>query len=382
MSAFDANKLLAILADALLKEPRGLGRAGALPVAWASTRGAVRKDNQDRIAVARAASGLTVAVLADGMGGMKDGGRAAAIAAGAVMARCLSSASTSIAPLLTDAMHFANSQVFRVLGGGGGAAVVAAAWLNDAGYIVHAGDARAYGIEANGSVGQLTVDDTVSAQLQSMGRAVSPGARQDGPLLQFVGVGEGLEPHVTEIPEGRRALILASDGVYGIGAPILSWLATRVNHLQDLPERLITASEWNGGADNGTAIVIGFPSAPALLDGSTHIWLPGSQMIMFAEPVRVEASAARPEQKTEKKSVVAQAHAKAAGKKRGRRDSPRSTSRKSKPRAPDAAGEPVERRLPISVSFESVDAAADKPSTTRGAEPEPHASQKRIAEES
>ena len=71
MSQTAVQNGLATLLQAITREPKGSGRA-SMPTAWASAKGLVRPENQDRLIVARS-SDLVFAVLADGMGGMRDG---------------------------------------------------------------------------------------------------------------------------------------------------------------------------------------------------------------------------------------------------------------------------------------------------------------------
>jgi hypothetical protein len=102
-----------LLERSLTREPRGAGRAAGPTVAWASTRGLVRTESQDRIGVVRSGSGLIVAVLADGKGGMRDGARAAIIATAAMATHCAGSPTANVESVLSEALRFANEQVFR-----------------------------------------------------------------------------------------------------------------------------------------------------------------------------------------------------------------------------------------------------------------------------
>ena len=95
----DSKSLIELLFRALSREPKGIGRA-IPPVAWASTRGLVRKENQDRLLVARSPGGLMIAIVADGMGGMRDGSQAAALSAAAVAAHCMLSQASAIDSML------------------------------------------------------------------------------------------------------------------------------------------------------------------------------------------------------------------------------------------------------------------------------------------
>ena len=87
MSQTAVQNGLEILLQATTREPRGSGRA-SMPIAWTSAKGLVRQENQDRLIVA-SSSDLVFAVLADGMGGMRDGARAASVAASATASWCM-----------------------------------------------------------------------------------------------------------------------------------------------------------------------------------------------------------------------------------------------------------------------------------------------------
>ena len=281
----DTKRLLDLLSRALAREPKGIGRA-IPPVAWASTRGHVRAENQDRLLVARSPAGLVVAIVADGMGGMRDGSQAAALSAAAVAARCMVSQATALDSMLVDALHFANDEVFGVLHGKGGAALAVAASSSAGRYIAHVGDARAYHVDSAGDLTQLTVDDTVAAQLQCLGKASSTEAKSDSRLLQFVGFGAGLEPHVRTVPTDGRALLLTTDGIYGIPTTVLKWVVNGTGRLQLLAERLMLASEWNGGHDNATIVAVSFGNGPGTQGPheGVEFWLPGEHLVVVPTP--------------------------------------------------------------------------------------------------
>jgi len=59
---------------------------------------------------------------------------------------------------------------------------------------VNVGDSRIYGISASKQTTQLTLDDTLAGYL---GRRESKGANiSEKGLVQFVGMGDGIEPHI------------------------------------------------------------------------------------------------------------------------------------------------------------------------------------------
>lgn len=288
-----------ILVRMAAREPSSKGRTSPLPVAWASTRGTSRQDNQDRLIVGLAPPGLAFAVLADGMGGMKEGARAAALAVGAAAAFCFENATSALDRVVAGALHFANDEVFRVLRGDGGAAVVLVAWKDGARFVAHAGDTRLYSVAGPDGppIKQLTIDDTLDAELARLGRRREGAPELHRGLVQFIGVGPDLEPHVVAVPDGSRGLLLSTDGVHSIPSAILEWIVHSAAHLQLIPERLVTASEWHGGRDNATAIVVGLQNgAPADSVGSADFWVAGERVaVAIAAPPQVPA-------KTEAKS--------------------------------------------------------------------------------
>ena len=347
----DIKSLVEVLFQALAREPKGIGRA-IPPVAWASTRGLVRKENQDRLLVTRSLGGLTIAIVADGMGGMRDGSQAAALSAAAVAARCMLSQASAIDSMLTDAIHYANGEVFRVLHGKGGAALVVSASSSAGRYIAHVGDARAYHVDSAGHLTQLTVDDTVGAQLQCLGKASSIEANSDSRLLQFVGFGAGLEPHVRTVPTDGRALLLTTDGIYGVPTVVLEWVVNGTDRLQLLAERLMLASEWNGGHDNATVVAVSYGNGTEAQESREDVefWVPGGHHIVVSTPnQRIQTADAAPVEQKQPKS------------------SPRKKSRATKARAKrrvadkEASADQAERQLPI-VTFD------DEPKADAGLE--------------
>ena len=347
MPQIDTGSVFDMLRRTLAEEPEGVGRATP-SIAWASTRGSVRKENQDRILVARSPTGLVVAVVADGMGGMRDGSRAAAIAVATVAEHCMLSQTTDPYSMLRDALNRANEQVFRVLRGEGGAALVVLAWTPNGHHIAHVGDARAYQIEGDGDLSLLTTDDTVAAQLQCLRQGSSPEVNSDNRLVQFVGVGTGLQPHVAAVPPHGRGLLLATDGIYGVPSSVLNWIVKGTEDAQLVAERIVATSEWSGGHDNATAVVVNFRSGSGtqekLLLGVEY-WAPGERLLCartIRPPVSDPVGA----------SSVQQQPASSAGKKR------RNTNRRRKGRATAPRHEEPQRELPI-VTFEEGPAKDD-----------------------
>ena len=283
----ERKTLLQLLYQALAHDPEGIGRA-IPPIAWASTRGHVRGENQDRLLIARSPTGLVVSVVADGMGGMRDGSHAAVLSVAAVATSCMTSSATKLEDMLVDALHFANDEVYKTLHGEGGAALAVAALSTTEHHIAHIGDARVYHVDRANDLTQLTVDDTLAAQLQCLGRS-STEPHRDTRLVQFAGLGPDLEPHVSEAPKDGRALILTTDGIHGVPSSVFKWIVKSTDRLQLLAKRLTLASSWDGGHDNATVVAIGLdngtgPQAPL---GSHEFWIPGKDLVVFGPQRRI-----------------------------------------------------------------------------------------------
>jgi PPM family protein phosphatase len=358
------DSLQEVLERALARDPSGRGRA-SIPVTWASTAGLHRKENQDRVLAGRNPSGVSIAVLADGMGGLEDGGRAAIIAASAVAARALQSRINRVAALAEDAIHFANQQVFSALGGRGGAAVVLAAWAGAEFAVVHAGDARAYAIDHEGFPLQLTVDDTVAGQFERLGR--ERPAHPNRGLLQFVGVGSDLEVRAQGLVTRPRGVILTSDGVHGMPGEVFRWAVHTATHLQALTDRLVLMSDWNGGTDNASAVCIGSQNGNEYRgpDG-IECWVPGDHVVFIAELRSRELPAAPPPRTTS--PVRDRQFQEPKPKKRAFRPkkAAKKTNRASTKPAPAT---PPTHTLPIEITFEPGDNEAQQEGQPQGTRP-------------
>lgn len=355
MSDGQKGSLQDVLEKALAKEPSGRGRA-SIPVTWASSAGLQRKENQDRVVAGRSPSGVSIAVLADGMGGLEDGGRAAIISASSAAARALQSWHPRVEMIAEDAIHFANQQVFNALRGRGGAAVVLAVWAGHDFAVVHAGDARAYTIDVDGFPIQFTVDDTVAGQFEHLGR--ERPAHPDRGLLQFVGVGSDLEVRAQGLVTRPRGVILTSDGVHDMPPEVFRWAVHRATHLQALADRLVQMSDWNGGSDNASAVCIGNQNGSEQRNpDAIECWVPGDHVVFVGErpfrglpvqppPPRVTAPV-QPSQSQEPKPKKKPFRGKLREK----------TSNKKSKRASGktAPAMPLPTSLPIEVTFEPDD---------------------------
>jgi serine/threonine protein phosphatase PrpC len=223
--------------------------------------GPVRKTNEDRAIVIRTRYARTperdflLAVLSDGMGGMMSGENAAILAVSTFTTKTIRNRRRIPADVcLSMAAMAANEAVHQLLGGRGGATLSAVLIEPHLGIVgVNVGDSRIYLLPDDGNIEQISRDDTLGEYLKNPDIA----ADDIGSLIQFIGLGRDMEPHVIPIQSrnSNSSFVLTSDGVHGSN-PMPSVVMREARSPKDLIERLLNLSELAGGRDNATAVTI------------------------------------------------------------------------------------------------------------------------------
>lgn len=272
--------------------PSGVRRVAPLKAAVASDVGVVREENQDRVAIVRgcdvAGSIFVVAALADGIGGMKHGAECAALALGTFLEAVVGEAQHLSEPRewLWRASMRANKAIHEKYRGDGGSTLVALLlskghrplWLS-------IGDSRVY-LADSAKIRQLSRDDTLEGQLGKV-----TGARRSD-LLQFVGIGDPLEPHIELLPlDATGTLMLTSDGIHFIEE---DYLAKVVHFAQDVgmcAKRLTELAKMLGGPDNASVAAVSMEAlsgeSDPLLVSSFEVWDPfGELQVIFDRGAR------------------------------------------------------------------------------------------------
>lgn len=199
------------------RQPPPDGRTAFADIAALLTVRGRRAENQDRAFASLIdrgnGSAAFVACVLDGMGGMRSGGEAAALAAATFLHALSQPSGESLAHWLVSALTAANAAVWDHLGGNGGAMLTAIA-IDDRRQVlcVHVGDSRLY---ARGeSIDQVTADDTVAGLLGADDSDfISSG------LMQFVGMGEGMLHQSFDLSSRLPAtLLLATDGFHSLSS--------------------------------------------------------------------------------------------------------------------------------------------------------------------
>lgn len=276
-------------------------RIGELPIALGSDIGNVRKENQDRVAVLKMNldrnKTAVIVALCDGMGGMVDGSICAAQALSSFLDACLRQQNGSPATRLLKAAQEANQAVFTRHQGRGGATLSAVMYDESGGMTgVNVGDSRIYAYRER-ILDRLTIDDTMAGVLHKEDEDL-PNSNE---LLQFIGIGKDIEPHIIEMPATGGWTVLTSDGVHYIEKIVMALV---IQHAQDpavAVRRLVEVAKWCGGRDNASiAIVAPFTIQPQLFDdpASIQVWDPYGELQMFVENRAADEGATKPEAKS------------------------------------------------------------------------------------
>ncbi|WP_417879192.1 PP2C family protein-serine/threonine phosphatase [Vibrio sp.] len=230
---------------------RGLHSIDSGAIAIATDLGVKRTENQDRAAVMKFHSPTalyTVIAIVDGMGGMRDGEQAAELAISTFFNSVLESIHLGSEQAITQATLAANNAVFAFANGKGGSTLSALLLCSDdVNVTVNVGDSRIYAKDlVLNKLVRLSVDD-------SLAEAVG-GSGTD--LLQFIGMGEGIKPHVAPLKSEVSQVYLTTDGVHYIEPKTLSDIVENAGRVNQIVERLIATARWCGGPDNASVCAV------------------------------------------------------------------------------------------------------------------------------
>lgn len=222
---------------------------------------------------------------------MAKGGEAASLAMGAfVSAFATIDPDCSLNERLDKACRFANFSVFNAFRGEAGTTLTAIALGVSTRWAVHVGDSRLYGLDEYRQIDLLTRDDTVSGAVNAhLGQNDEDDL--DNRLLQFVGIGDSVEPHLIELSNDNEhdLWLITSDGAHSVGRKVLAGVCEGSRNPLDLVRKLVFVSEAINTQDNATAICIrsghvkssaeeheGLTIQITAPDRNLDIWLPPS----------------------------------------------------------------------------------------------------------
>jgi protein phosphatase len=248
--------------------------------------GAQRERNEDSCLVVSAEFGghfamvpVGLYVVADGMGGEREGHVASNVATRAFGEYVLTNL---YFPLLREKPEPREAVVLDTLeravfvahdavqqpepgspaGGNGGTTLTAGMILGRRLFVAHVGDSRAY-LLADGELRPLTEDHSLVRRLQETGRLSEEDAQvfqYRNVLLQAVGQDSALtaDTFSLDLPDTGK-LLLCSDGLCGlVSLEDMAALMRAPGKPQETADRLYEAAMIAGGSDNITAVVVKF----------------------------------------------------------------------------------------------------------------------------
>ena len=184
---------------------------------------------------------------------MKEGAAAAELAVSSFIAAFSTSKSGSLIDRLRNAAENSNNEVFKSYSGKGGATLSAIGSTSLGEWAcVNVGDSRVYGFLKNGDVNQISTDDSLGNILSGMEVSAPPTQFRD--LLQYIGMGKGIQVHGIPViaPDLYHSLFLSSDGAHEIDQKLFKEIVVSAGSSREIARRLTLLSEWKGGKDNAT----------------------------------------------------------------------------------------------------------------------------------
>lgn len=247
--------------------PRELGSLD-LEFAALSDLGRVRTNNEDFIghalpdSPAQARSHGWLFVLADGVGGGRQGEVASQTAVESIVGGYKKAAATdAVGSALMRLIKEANTRVHEAgiaagpAGAGMSTTIVACALRHDRVYVAHAGDSRCYLIR-NHRIKSLTRDHTVANEQVRLG--IANGGDNRHILSRSLGSELFVNPDANDFSlEAGDTLLLCSDGLHGaVTDAEIAQVVTAAPDLQSATKKLIERANVLHGGDNVTVQLI------------------------------------------------------------------------------------------------------------------------------
>jgi serine/threonine protein phosphatase PrpC len=231
--------------------------------------GRVRLVNEDRSAIQLELNGLSLAIVADGMGGHQAGDVASAMAIEKIQASLQTIRSDmsidECKKKLRQAIEKANEIIYdfashRENYHGMGTTVVVTIASQELLLIGHIGDSRAYKINDE-SIVQLTEDHSLVNELVKSGQITAEEASQHprrNVVLRALGTEPGIEVDIYEYPwQPGEIVLLCTDGLSGLLEDTTIWNIVKAEtNLEAAAQMLIHNALDAGGDDNVTVILL------------------------------------------------------------------------------------------------------------------------------
>jgi PPM family protein phosphatase len=208
------------------------------------------------------------------MGGMADGAICSSLTASIFLSTYVQNVNISIKDRIIGSVKQANDAIFAKYNGTGGSTLSAFIMDNQEGILgVNVGDSRIYSIEDH-FLSQMTVDDTLEGQFARD----NDGTYGRNELLQYIGMGQGIEPHIISLSESTKSpnILLTSDGIHFLDKRTMELVTDNATDSALAIKRLTELAKWCGGHDNASAIIANFSTMTLensnLNRGELEVW--------------------------------------------------------------------------------------------------------------
>lgn len=241
-----------------------------MQIEFQTSVGRKRKNNQDTVGVYRNQSGVTLAIVADGMGGHQAGDTASYLAVtglGEVWEQTMLTQKDEVCDWLVEHIQEENARIFDKGSThpemfGMGTTIVSTVILENELILAHVGDSRAY-IVRNSGIKQLTDDHSLVNELIKTGE-ISAEMAANHPkkniLVRSIGVPGEVDVDISSVTcQSKDMILLCSDGLTNMLTN--EEIKQVVLNGQPLPSRvneLIEQANEAGGTDNITVLLIDF----------------------------------------------------------------------------------------------------------------------------
>jgi serine/threonine protein phosphatase PrpC len=235
----------------------------ALEIWGMSDPGLLRTNNEDRWLVDEQ---LSLAAVADGMGGEACGEVASEMAISALISYLQAPAEDLLPELhMKEGIRRANRKVLQYAHNsstceGMGSTIVATVWHDAKLFGANVGDSRAY-LWRNGALNQLSYDQTMANELRHTLQLTDEEIRHyphQNVLTMAIGSAEEILVMTWESAlEPGDEILLCSDGLYGpLRDSGIREVLSQSGSVQSRTEALIASAREAGGPDNITAILL------------------------------------------------------------------------------------------------------------------------------
>ena len=240
----------------------------------ATDTGLVREVNEDSCGTIETPNGI-LCVVCDGMGGHVGGAEASRIAVDCIMQHLSKEVYTDIKKALSDALDFANLQIFGTasenscLRGMGTTACVLLVQDNQV-WLAHVGDSRIYlYVAKENRLHRLTKDHSYVQGLIDQGIIYEEEAENHpdrNRILRALGIKEDMQADVAErpvLPAKGDIFLICSDGLSGmVSDSHMQAILSDKTGLLEKETALMTAAKSAGGTDNITFQLVKINDSP------------------------------------------------------------------------------------------------------------------------